>query len=282
MLVIHKVINNNVVSILDEEGKEQIVMGKGIAFQKRSGEELDESLINKRFYLKDSNANERFERIISEIPSEYLSTGSEIVELAKLTLNKNLNESLIISLTDHIYTTVQRYKDGISLTNPLLWEIKRYYEPEYEIALKTLEIISEKFGVNLPEDEAGFITVHIVDSEMENCTIDDVNQITKFIQDICSIVKYFFNVDFDTKSVNYYRFITHIKFFAQRVILKNAYLASSDDSLYEIIKEKYINAYNCVLKIEDYISKNYSYEISNEEKLYLMIHIERVVYKTNN
>lgn len=280
-MVIHKVINNNVVSILDENGNEQIVMGKGIAFQKKSGEIIDEALINKRFYLKDSKMNERFEHILKEIPMEYINLGSDIVEYARCALNKNLNDSLFISLTDHIFTTLERYKEGINLANPILWELKRYYEPEYEVGVKALEMIEERFGVKLPEDEAGFITVHIVDAEMDNCTIENINDITRFIQDICNIVKYFFKVEFDIKSVNYYRFITHIKFFAQRVILKNAYLESSDDSLYEIIKAKYVNAHECVKKIEEYIKTNYDYEISNEEKLYLMIHIERVVYKTN-
>ena len=110
--------------------------------------------------------------------------------------------------------------------------------------------------------------------------IGDVYEITKVIQDIHNIVRYFFRIEFDTKSIHYYRFITHIRFFAQRLITKTTYADDQDDSLFNLLKNKYKNSYKCVLKIEEYIHKNYDYEISNDEKLYLMVHIERTVYKT--
>lgn len=187
---------------------------------------------------------------------------------------------MYISLSDHIYSSVQRFLEGVQLKNPMLWEIKRFYEPEYEVALKAIEMIGERFKVRLPEDEAGFITIHIVDAELDNCTIGDVYEITKIIQDIHNIVRYFFRIEFDTKSIHYYRFITHIRFFAQRLITKTTYADDQDDSLFNLLKDKYRNSYKCVLKIEEYIHKNYDYEISNDEKLYLMVHIERTVYKT--
>lgn len=54
-----------------------------------------------------------------------------------------------------------------------------------------------------------------------------------------------------------------------------------DDELYEVIKRKYRNAYNCVNKIADFLKANYHYTISKEEKMYLIIHIARVV-QTNS
>ena len=280
-MVIHKIINNNVVSIIDEHGNEQIVMGKGIAFQKKSGDEFDDSLINKRFYLKDSNMNDRLVQLLNEIPMEYINFANSIIEFAKSVLGKSLNDTLYISLSDHIFTAIERYKEGITLSNPMLWEIRRFYEPEYEVGLKVLEMIEERFDVKLPEEEAGSIAMHIVNAEMDSGTMQDVYEITKVIHDISNIVRYYFNMEFDTKSVYYYRFITHIRFFAQRIILRSEYRGDTDDSLFNIIKDKYVNAYDCVLKIEEYIMRNYFYSISDDEKLYLMIHIERVVYKTN-
>ena len=280
-VVIHKVINNNVVSIIDENGNEQIVMGKGIAFQKKCGEEFDESLVNKRFYLADSSMHDKFIQLLNDIPIEYVNLASDIIEYAKITLDKKLNESLIVSISDHIFTAIKRLEEGIKLSNPMLWEIKRFYESEYEVGLRAKEMIEECFGVELPEDEAGFITMHIVNAEMDNSSLSDVYEITKIIHDISNIVRFYFNMEFDSKSVYYYRFITHIRYFAQRIILRSEYRGDTDDSLFKIIKDKYVNAYECVLKIEEYIIKNHSYCISDDEKLYLMIHIERVVYKTN-
>lgn len=279
MVKIDKILNNNVVQILDEDGKEVIVMGRGIAFRKKVGDYIEKEKIDKRFFLADEKQNEKFKQFLDVIPMEYIELADDIIQYAKITMDKKFSNALITSLSDHIYSSVTRFENGVQLKNPMLWEIKRFYESEYEVALKALEMIEERFDVKLPEDEAGFITIHIVDAELDNCTIENVYEITKLIQEIHNIVRYFFKIEFDTKSIHYYRFITHIRFFAQRLITHTTYEEDPDDSLFLILKEKYRNSYQCVLKIEEYIKKNYDYEICNDEKLYLMIHIERTVYK---
>ena len=54
MVFILKVINNNVVSALDESGEEIVVMGKGVGFAKKPGTPVDEGRIEKRFFLEHS------------------------------------------------------------------------------------------------------------------------------------------------------------------------------------------------------------------------------------
>lgn len=278
---IRKIYNNNLASIMDENNNEIIVMGRGLAFGKKVGDEIEESIIDKRFYLDNANLNDKFKQLLNDLPIEHVELASQIIEYAKNALDKKLSESLYISLSDHIYTAIERHKQGFPLRNPMLWEIKRYYEPEFEVGLKALEMIEEKFHVTLPEDEAGFITTHLVDASMNSSSLDQVYEIANVIQDISNIVKYFFSIEYDSKSVYYYRFITHIRFFAQRLVLNEMYGKGEEDELFHIIKEKYTNAYKCVLKIEEYIQKKFNYQITNDEKLYLMIHIERVIYKTN-
>lgn len=52
---IAKVLNNNVVVVLDEHQREQVVMGRGLAFQKRPGDALDDSKIEKSSPYKVMN-----------------------------------------------------------------------------------------------------------------------------------------------------------------------------------------------------------------------------------
>ena len=47
-MIIQKVINNNVVSTFDSNGKEVILMGKGIGFRKKTGDELDKTKIERQ------------------------------------------------------------------------------------------------------------------------------------------------------------------------------------------------------------------------------------------
>ena len=276
---IYKVLNNNVAIIRDTDGREKVVMGKGICFHKRSGEEIDEAAVDKVFAMSSEEADTRFRQMVQDMPLEHMQMGERIISEAKLRLGKRLNDMIYISLIDHVYTSVCRFLDGITVKNVLLWDIRRFYREEYEIGLWALEQIKEQFKVELPEDEAGFIALHIANAEMDEESMHNMYEITKVIQEIENIVKYFFHIEFDTDDVYYYRFITHLKFFAKRLSEGRIYQDGSSDGLLDIIKAKYADAFRCVEKITQFIKGKYKHELSGEEQLYLTIHIARVVEK---
>ncbi|OMF15535.1 MULTISPECIES: BglG family transcription antiterminator LicT [Paenibacillus] len=280
-MIILKILNNNVAVTQDKLGQEVIVMGKGIAYQKRIGDALDEQSIDKIYSLSTKEAFIKFQELLTEIPLDYFDVADRIINFAKMTLGKKLNDSVYISLSDHIFSTVSRFSDGISLKNALLWDIKRFYADEYKVGLKALQFIKESFDIQFPEDEAGFLALHIVNAE-DRQESQDIYRVTKIIQEISDIVRYYFQIEFDEQSVAFYRFITHLKFFAQRLISGNLHENESDQDLLDVIKEKHPNAFRCVGKIETYIKNNYNYSLTGEEKLYLTVHIQRVVYKTRS
>jgi beta-glucoside operon transcriptional antiterminator len=272
---IAKVINNNVISVMDDQNKELVIMGRGIAFQKRPGDVVEEAKIEKIFKLDNKDVSEKFKTLLYDIPLEYMEIAEGIINYAKETLGKKLNESIYVSLTDHIVFAIERSKKGLLISNALLWEIKRIYKDEFTIGLKAIEKINNKLGISLPEDEAGFIAMHIVNAEL-NEEMPNVVNITKLIQDVLNIVKYHFKIEIDEDSLNYFRFLTHLKFFAQR-LFSGTSLTSKDDFLYEMMKEKYKDTIVCVKKIKDYIKKEHGQDLTKEEMAYLAIHIERVV-----
>ncbi|MBU5246962.1 transcription antiterminator LicT [Bacillus halotolerans] len=275
---IAKVINNNVISVVNEQGKELVIMGRGLAFQKKSGDEVDEARIEKVFTLDNKDVSEKFKTLLYEIPLECMEVCEDIISYAKLQLGKKLNDSIYVSLTDHINFAIQRNKKGLDIKNALLWETKRLYKDEFAIGKEALHMVKNKTGVSLPEDEAGFIALHIVNAEL-NEEMPNIINITKVMQEILSIVKYHFNIEFDEESLHYYRFVTHLKFFAQR-LFNGTYLESQDDFLLETVKEKYHRAYDCTKKIKAYMEQEYEHKLTRDELLYLTIHIERVVKQT--
>nr|WP_002151140.1 CAT RNA binding domain-containing protein [Bacillus cereus]EJQ73397.1 hypothetical protein IGC_05068 [Bacillus cereus HuA4-10] len=63
-MLIKKVFNNNV-ALVNRTGTEMIVMGKGIAFQKKVGEYIDESIVDKGFVLeKESQVSNKLLQLI--------------------------------------------------------------------------------------------------------------------------------------------------------------------------------------------------------------------------
>ena len=274
---IYKILNNNVIVSKNEHDKEIIAMGKGIAFKKKVGEHIEDELIDKVYTLSDE-VSSKFQELAAEIPVEHMKISDDIIKYVKLKLGKKLNDSIYLSLCDHISTAILRHEEGVDVKNVLLWDIKKFYKDEFEIGKHGLEMIKEKLNVQLNEDEAGFIALHIVNAEMDE-KLETIYEVTKVMQEILNIVKYFFHIDFDEDSVYFYRFITHLKFFAHRLITKSSYQDEQSDDLLDLIKIKYKNAYACCLKIKQFLKSNYAYDLSQEETLYLTIHIARVVYK---
>ena len=278
---INKIINNNVVSALDHNGKEVIVMRRGIAFQEKAGNTIDDQKIERIFYLRDQ-MNNKLIQLVDSIPSDYIALASDIIDYARIYLHRELDDSIYISLSDHIYTAIERINKGITMRCSILWDIKRFYEKEYAVAQKALEMIKSRFDIALPEDETGFIALHFVNAEMDTGSLEQVMEITEIMQEITRIVQYFFNMEFDTDSLYYYRFITHLKFFAERFVKHTMLEDQGENQLFKMIRQEYVNSYRCVQKISEFLSGKYGCALSEEEQLYLIIHIERIVHKTNN
>ena len=278
---ISQILNNNVVVVLDEQVKEQVVMGRGLAFKKKCGDEIDPAQIDKVFTMSNPDTNNKFQEIVANIPLEYILLVEDIITYAKTHIGKKINDSIYISLADHIFMSVKRFSEGIVVKNALLWDIKRFYKDEFYIGQKAVEMIAQRTKIILPEDEAGFIALHFVNAQMEENPdkVEDMYTITKVMQELSNIVKYYFNMEYDEDSVYYYRFVTHLKFFAQRLVTKKTYQEESEDDLLDIIKMKYKNAYECVKVIKKFLVEQYDYLLSDEEMLYLTIHIARVTNK---
>lgn len=277
-MLINKVLNNNVVTIIDNN-QESVVMGRGIAFQKKKGDEIDEDKIEKIFILKDKSINKKLIDLINDISVENLQIVEEIIKYAENKLDTKLNENIYLTLTDHIGFAISRLKNNLEMKNALLCDIKRLHKDEFSIGLKALEIVKDRLDVELPEDEAASIALHILNAELNQDMPDVVNMIN-LIDEILKMVKYHFNIDFDEESINYYRFITHLKFFAQR-LTSGRYYEDEDNELFEMIKLKYPKAYKCTKKIEGFIKQKYDNTLTKEEKLYLTVHIARVIKENN-
>ena len=272
---ISRILNNNVVCSLDEMENEIVVMGKGIGFQKKAGDGIDDTKVEKIFKVHLASASQ-FEKLVAEIPYEQVKVADEIIVYAKETLGKSLNKNIYITLTDHLNFALERHKQGIAFHNALLWEIERFYKKEFQIGCKAIEIIKERLQVELTKDEAGFFALHFVNAEMDIGNMNQVMEMPGIINDILNIVKYTFGIEIEENTLSYERFITHLKFFVQRAVT-NQYYSVDDEELIKTFRDKFHQEYNCAVRIKEYIYKKLGYDTGEEELMYLTIHISRIV-----
>lgn len=280
-MVIVKVLNNNIAVAVDDAGRDVIVMGCGVAFRKRHGDEVDQAKVERLFTQRVPELSTRFGEMVAEVPEEYFEAAQHIITDAKLRLGRALDDNLYLALTDHIHFSVERCRKGIAIRNRLLFETKMIYREEFACAQEALVYLNERFAVELPEDEAAFIALHLVNADT-GASMDETLQITRMVRGINGLIRNFYHVEIDPASLDYYRLMIHLKLFASRIVAGTASEPSQDRQLIEMVRSRYAQAYACAASIASFIGRTYAYAVSEDELMYLTIHLERVFGKRSS
>lgn len=270
-----RVFNNNIVATKTNDNKEAIVQGSGIGFGKKCGDVIDEAKIEKTFYIMDEHAS-KFRALFDQVPIEYFQIAEAIREKAQHDLKVSLDDQVVMALTDHIYFAVERQLKNIVMTNFLNAEISYLYRKEYQIGVWALNKIEEIVNVRLSKDEAGFIALHIVNAATKSTT-QEVSDTLVFIKGVMDIIRDTFDMELDMNSLDATRLMTHLKFLANRVIYHENESLNTMDDMYELLVMKNRQCEPCIQAIDEYIEQTFEYQLSKQEKVYLMIHLLRVV-----
>lgn len=263
----------------DEHQEEFVLFGKGIGFKMKKGDVIDQRLVAKTFQSK--NKEQDFSTFFEAITPNVLIACEKIIEKAESVLNKKLNASIIIALADHLQSAVDRsQQEQVIPENSLQWEIPFLYYKEYQLGEKALDIIDEIVGVRLPKLEASFIALHFVNAQDGLESMDETLLITEITKSIVKTIQSLFNLSLNKESIDYSRFVTHIRYFMNRQLHNKVLEPSSSNKLFEIIQDQYPMSYACGLMVREMLKKDYQMQISDDEMVYLIIHIERVVSVT--
>lgn len=274
-MIIDKVFNNNVVQVRNDKGEEEIIMGRGLGFQKKPEDLVDDSLVEKRFTLQDSSLINDLTSVYQNLSLKEIETVTAIIEHGQEVLDTVYDMALYISLADHLHYTFERLEKGLIINNPLSWEIRKFFPKEFQVARDGIAIVKEMMDIDLPEDEVASLALHFINAQKDVGAIESGQQIAKIVTNILDIVRFHYGKISEADMVSYNRFVTHIQYFAQRVI--NGLVQGSNDSfLFEQVKLNYPQAFTCTEKIKSFVDTSYDFPMSKDEQVYLTIHIQRL------
>ncbi len=212
-----KVFNNNVL-LVHESKEEKILFSKGIGFGKHPGDSIPFDIkIDKIFTMQNKNNFNNFKFLMSNVDSDIIGLCEEVISMISDELNEPLNEKIHVSLTDHISYTIKRLIENNSIENPFLVETETLYKKEFAIAKKAVRMLEDRLNLVIPDEEAGFITLHIHSARNEGKLSNTIkyaflsNTIIEFLEDELSI-------EIDKSSLDYARFLTHIRFAIERIL----------------------------------------------------------------
>ncbi|MFP8917925.1 MULTISPECIES: PRD domain-containing protein [Enterococcus] len=275
-MIIKKILNPNTILAADKDQKEYVFFGKGIGYSRKIGQTVDDEDINRVFIPVDNRQIQEYLRLFDSIPAIYFDITQKIIKHAEELLNANLNTSLFFTLSDHLNFSIERHRNGLNILNRVFWEIKNYYPIEFSVGEYALRLLKKELGQVLPQEEAANIAFHIINAQNVASATSKGMEYAKLVGGISDIVKYELKMDFDREDVHYQRFITHLKFFAERYY-EGKMITENDSGLFEQIAQLYPKALTVSFTVKDYIEILNESKVTKEEVAYLTVHINRLM-----
>jgi len=270
-----KVFNNNIIAALSDLGQELILTGSGLGFQKKPGDLVEEQRIEKVYEVMEEG-KERFYRLLKDTPVELINATERIRQRAKDELGISMTLNALVGMIDHITYAVERKKNGIEIPNLMLHEIKSLYQEEFVLGMEGLDEIEKATGVRLSEHEAGYITMHIVNASLgENK--ESITRIFQFTNGVVNIIEEVFDLDFSEDEIAAARLNSHLKFLAKRILLKQPTTEDQVEEFYDLFMRKNKRFKTVIKKISAFMTENFSHELTQQEAVYLMVHINKAI-----
>lgn len=273
MQVIKK-LNNNFAICMDKEGKELIAYGKGIGFPKVPYELTDLNQIDRTFY----DIDDKYLDLLQELPEKVLDFAAKLVDIAHNELQYELNPNLVMTLADHIHFCIQRARKKIVVQMPLICEIEQSFPKEAKIGKYAVRQMERRFGVQLNENEASGIAISFANarnSAEKKADMSIQKWFHEALEDTISIVEDTVGILIERESFNFARYSSHLMYLLKRID-SNQTLDTDNGIMYQSIREEFPEIAECIDKIEAYFEKRFDIQLSKEEKMYLMLHINRI------
>ena len=276
-MIVLKKINNNVAVCKDNNQRELIAFGKGIGFPPTPYELTDLKKIDRTFY----NVSEQYISLLNDIPYEVIRFTAEQMLWVQDELPYETGSNFVLTLADHIAFAMERMQKGVYVHMPSVYELEINYPAEVKIGRKFVAAIRDAFKIKLPQNEVQGIAMHFINMQDYSQT-EKISGIEEYYEEILQKTTEIIEQEMDVRvrkdTFNYARFATHVQYLLRRMF-EHKHIDSSNLSMCSSVWEEYPEIAECVERICSYYKKDWELELCEEEKLYLILHINRVCSK---
>ena len=162
--------------------------------------------------------------------------------------------------------------------------MQQLYPLEYKIGRYITARVRQELGVELPREEVASIAMNLVNAKTgAEVTVasDRAQSFERLLNDVTDIVEYDFRTIIDRESFEFSRFATHVQYLFKR-IKGNDSLSSANLPLYANSREEFPELAQCIDHICTYMKREWHTELTDEEKLYFMLHVNRICTKAES
>ena len=272
---IKRVYNNNVLLARLSDGSDMILVGKGIGFSRKPGEDVDVAAADQRFVPDGSYAASHVAGVLSDAPLAQIAVAQEIMALAQTELKLESRQSLLVPILDHLGFAVQRARDGMRVDFPLRWEVAQLYPAEGRLGRRVVELIKQRLGVTLQEEEWVAFALHFVNQQWSKADFSKTVSMTETIARVFTLLSVRWGKNIDENAPSAARFVTHLRYlFARSGGSAAAELIPMD--VLTPIRLAYPEAADAALEVAKLIGDALRSELGEQEVSYLALHTARL------
>lgn len=273
-MVILRVFNNNVVLARDEIGREAILTGRGLGFQRRAGQEVDASLIARR-YVPADNA-ESVAEVIAGIPLERLALIERVFRRAARELGTGVPSSTVVAVVDHVNQAMERVRQGLVMDYPLRAEAAHLHPEELRLAEAMVEELNAAQEVQLPAGEAVALALHLFTAAVGARSAQEATRQSRLIAQVMELLSGAYGDSFDAGSVDAARFAVHLRYFLVRARTAVQIQDSTASLVTRALRAGNPGAYRVALRIRDLLELRLGTSVTDDETAYLALHVARL------
>ncbi len=270
-----RVFNNNVVLARAADRGEVILTGRGLGFQAKPGQQVDEAKVVRVFVPEDGRNADNFGALVAAIPPEHLALADQALDIARGGLRGPLNSTTVVALADHLSFAIKRLRQGLNIEYPLRAEVAHLYPDELRMAQQIVDFVNARLEEALPRDEAVAVALHLVNAGFASSDLSYTYQMTGVFAQLFEVLEQAYGRSFDRETVNAARFITHLRYFFVRAHTGRQ-LAEGATGLGSAIREAYPEAFGTALKLQAVLELRLGQPLTDDEVTYLTLHVARM------
>ncbi len=275
---IAQILNNNVAIVHTRDNKQNIVMGRGVAFHKQKGDLIQEENVDKVFEIKDKNTVNDLTTLLANVPLDFVTTSYDLIDQVQAKYKFAVEPYIYVTLTTHLFGAYQRLIKNEEDVN-YLPDLSDTYPIPYQIADDVITGFRNSLDISFPESEHKSIALHFINAHTSESINEDKNQtendeIIKVVQDELNrngIYRTQQNVN------DYDRLLVHLKYFINRLNNNEPDSLPISEGMIGEIENNYSQAWQIVQQIKELMQEKLQIKLSLSEQTYLTIHIQRLI-----
>lgn len=247
------------------------ILGNVVQNNKQISKSININAQNKLLNMIDKYTIKKVEEVVSEFENEK---------------NIKLNGSQYVALIVHLALVIERIKNGdkIHMRSDYLSRLKE--NKKYLEAKELANRIEEVFNIKIPEEEVGYITMHLAGSTKYFDTQDkswdeffiDNYRIIKIAKDMIELIQEEIKIDLLQDEKILINLAVHLEPAIKRLLMN----MEIRNPLLDEIKENYYYLFKISKKAAGILEKEFNVKVPDAEVGYIALHIGGAIERINN